>query len=180
MPKQLGSLKILREITKNPQIRRAIADIGGLQPLVNLLRSPNRDLKCLSAEVIANVANFHRARRTVRQYGGIKRLVGNNFFRSHTHTHTHILDPWTVSTRFYSSFCLHLCSNKTRVRVYPCQNRFRNIFNPKKYEKFSAIVLLRRRPNSDELCIRQMPVSKHVRWNKSVCAAGCGVGVARQ
>ncbi|KAF8561051.1 hypothetical protein P879_04693 [Paragonimus westermani] len=72
---KLGSLKILREIAKNPQIRRAIADIGGLQPLVNLLRSPNRDLKCLSAEVIANVANFHRARRTVRQYGGIKRLV---------------------------------------------------------------------------------------------------------
>ncbi|CAH8605377.1 unnamed protein product [Dicrocoelium dendriticum] len=72
---KLGSLKILREITKNPQIRRAIADVGGLQPLVNLLRSPNRDLKCLSAEVIANVANFHRARRTVRQYGGIKRLV---------------------------------------------------------------------------------------------------------
>ncbi|KAG5451133.1 Armadillo repeat-containing protein 4 [Clonorchis sinensis] len=72
---KLGSLKILREITKNPKIRRAIADVGGLQPLVNLLRSPNRDLKCLSAEVIANVANFHRARRTVRQYGGIKRLV---------------------------------------------------------------------------------------------------------
>nr|CAH8840205.1 unnamed protein product [Trichobilharzia regenti] len=72
---KLGSLKILKEITKNPQIRKAVADIGGLQPLVNLLRSPNRDLKCLSAEVIANVANFHRARRTVRQYGGIKRLV---------------------------------------------------------------------------------------------------------
>ncbi|CAL8085896.1 unnamed protein product [Calicophoron daubneyi] len=72
---KLGSLKILREITKNPQIRRAIADVGGLQPLVNLLRSPNRDLKCLSAEVIANVANLHRARRTVRHYGGIKRLV---------------------------------------------------------------------------------------------------------
>ncbi|KER33955.1 hypothetical protein T265_00387 [Opisthorchis viverrini] len=72
---KLGSLKILREITKNSKIRRAIADVGGLQPLVNLLRSPNRDLKCLSAEVIANVANFHRARRTVRQYGGIKRLV---------------------------------------------------------------------------------------------------------
>ncbi|CAH8496743.1 unnamed protein product [Heterobilharzia americana] len=72
---KLGSLKILKEITKNPQIRKAVADIGGLQPLVNLLRSPNRDLKCLCAEVIANVANFHRARRTVRQYGGIKRLV---------------------------------------------------------------------------------------------------------
>ncbi|CAH8522289.1 unnamed protein product [Schistosoma haematobium] len=72
---KLGSLKILKEITKNPQIRKSVTDIGGLQPLVNLLRSLNRDLKCLCAEVIANVANCHRARRTVRQYGGIKYLV---------------------------------------------------------------------------------------------------------
>ncbi|RTG82214.1 uncharacterized protein DC041_0002312 [Schistosoma bovis] len=62
---KLGSLKILKEITKNPQIRKSVTDIGGLQPLVNLLRSLNRDLKCLCAEVIANVANCHRARRTV-------------------------------------------------------------------------------------------------------------------
>ncbi|KAH8860119.1 Armadillo repeat-containing protein 4 [Schistosoma japonicum] len=72
---KLGSLTILKEITKNPQIRKSITDIGGLQPLVNLLHSPNRDLKCLCAEVISNVAKCHRARRTVRQYGGIKRLV---------------------------------------------------------------------------------------------------------
>lgn len=43
--------------------------------MVELLRSPNRDLKCLSAEAIANVAKFARARRTVRQQGGIKKLV---------------------------------------------------------------------------------------------------------
>lgn len=44
--------------------------------MVNILKDPNRDLKCLSAETIANVAKFRRARRTVRHYGGIMKLVG--------------------------------------------------------------------------------------------------------
>ena len=35
-----------------------------------------QELKCLAAETIANVAKFRRARRTVRQHGGIKKLVG--------------------------------------------------------------------------------------------------------
>lgn len=65
----------MKEITKHPQIRRVVADMGGLQSLVNLLCSPNKELKCLSAEVISNIANFHRARRTVRRFGGITRLV---------------------------------------------------------------------------------------------------------
>ena len=43
--------------------------------MVKILRDPNKDLKCLAAETIANVAKFRRARRTVRQYGGIKKLV---------------------------------------------------------------------------------------------------------
>ena len=43
--------------------------------LVDILGSPNRGLKCLAAETIANVAKFRRARRLVRQNGGIKRLV---------------------------------------------------------------------------------------------------------
>ncbi len=30
----------------------------------------------MAAETIANVAKFRRARRTVRQHGGIKKLVG--------------------------------------------------------------------------------------------------------
>lgn len=72
---QLGALKILKEISQNPELRRAISDQGGIPPMVDLLRSPNRDLKCLSAEAIANVAKFPRARRTVRQHGGIKKLV---------------------------------------------------------------------------------------------------------
>ncbi|XP_066573997.1 outer dynein arm-docking complex subunit 2 [Amia ocellicauda] len=71
----IGSLKILKEISRNAQIRRAIADLGGLQTMVKILDSPDKDLKCLAAETIANVAKFRRARRTVRQHGGIKRLV---------------------------------------------------------------------------------------------------------
>ncbi|KAG9282087.1 armadillo repeat-containing protein 4 isoform X1 [Astyanax mexicanus] len=43
--------------------------------MVSILDSPDKELKCLAAETIANVAKFRRARRTVRQYGGIKRLV---------------------------------------------------------------------------------------------------------
>lgn len=72
---QIGALKILKEISRNTQIRRAIADLGGLQTMVKILRDPNKELKCLAAETIANVAKFRRARRTVRQHGGIKKLV---------------------------------------------------------------------------------------------------------
>ncbi|NXK55211.1 ARMC4 protein, partial [Chauna torquata] len=73
---QIGSLKILKEISQNTLIRHAIADLGGLQIMVKILDSPDKDLKCLAAETIANVARFKRARRTVRHHGGIKRLVG--------------------------------------------------------------------------------------------------------
>ncbi|KAK7112459.1 outer dynein arm-docking complex subunit 2-like [Littorina saxatilis] len=72
---KIGALKILKEISRNTQIRRSIADLGGLQTMVKILRDPDKDLKCLAAETIANVAKFRRARRTVRQHGGIKRLV---------------------------------------------------------------------------------------------------------
>lgn len=78
---QIGALKILKEISRNTQIRRSIADLGGLQTMVKILRDADKDLKCLAAETIANVAKFRRARRTVRQHGGIKRLVKiHNYF----------------------------------------------------------------------------------------------------
>uniref|UniRef100_A0A671YKJ4 Outer dynein arm docking complex subunit 2 n=1 Tax=Sparus aurata TaxID=8175 RepID=A0A671YKJ4_SPAAU len=72
---KIGSLKILRKISHNVQIRRTIVDMGGLRSIVKILDSPDKDLKALAAETIANVARFRRARRTVRQYGGIKKLV---------------------------------------------------------------------------------------------------------
>uniref|UniRef100_A0A671YMZ7 Outer dynein arm docking complex subunit 2 n=1 Tax=Sparus aurata TaxID=8175 RepID=A0A671YMZ7_SPAAU len=74
---KIGSLKILRKISHNVQIRRTIVDMGGLRSIVKILDSPDKDLKALAAETIANVARFRRARRTVRQYGGIKKLVAN-------------------------------------------------------------------------------------------------------
>ncbi|NXV71177.1 ARMC4 protein, partial [Atlantisia rogersi] len=73
---QIGSLKVLKEISQNTLIRHAIADLEGLPIMVKILDSPDKDLKCLAAETIANVAQFKEARRTVRQHGGIKRLVG--------------------------------------------------------------------------------------------------------
>ncbi|XP_039983105.1 outer dynein arm-docking complex subunit 2 [Xiphias gladius] len=72
---KIGSLKILRKISNNVQIRRTIVYMGGLQSIVKILDSTVKDLKALAAETVANVARFRRARRTVRQYGGIKKLV---------------------------------------------------------------------------------------------------------
>lgn len=46
--------------------------------MVKIIQSPNKELKCLAAETIANVAKFRRARRTVRQYGGIRKLVSGS------------------------------------------------------------------------------------------------------
>ncbi|XP_023488011.1 outer dynein arm-docking complex subunit 2 isoform X1 [Equus caballus] len=72
---KIGSLKILKEISHNPQIRRNIVDLGGLPIMVKILDSPYKTLKCLAAETIANVAKFRRARRAVRSHGGITKLV---------------------------------------------------------------------------------------------------------
>ncbi|NXH20450.1 ARMC4 protein, partial [Bucco capensis] len=72
---QIGSLKILKEVSQNIVIRHEIADLGGLEILVKILASPDKDIKCLAAETIANIARFKQARRTVRLHGGIRRLI---------------------------------------------------------------------------------------------------------
>ncbi|XP_077592452.1 outer dynein arm-docking complex subunit 2 isoform X1 [Stigmatopora nigra] len=72
---QLGSLRILKEISHNAQTRRAIVDNGGLRSIVNVLESRNKDVKALAAETIANLTSFRRARRTVRKYNGISKLT---------------------------------------------------------------------------------------------------------
>lgn len=43
--------------------------------MVKTLDHDEKELKCLAAETIANVAMFRRARRIVRQNGGIRKLV---------------------------------------------------------------------------------------------------------
>ena len=68
---KIGSLQILKEISMNPYIRRAIADLGGLQTMVSILTDQDKDLRCLAAETIANVAKFKRARKVVRQNNGM-------------------------------------------------------------------------------------------------------------
>ena len=47
----------------------------GVPLMIHILKSPNRELKCLAAETIANVAKIPRARRIVKQHGGIRKLV---------------------------------------------------------------------------------------------------------
>jgi len=72
---KIGALKILKEITANSLIRRAVTDLGGLRTMVKILRDDNAELRCLSAETIANIARLRRARRAIRQHGGVKNLV---------------------------------------------------------------------------------------------------------
>jgi len=89
---RIGALQILMQISQNAQTRVAIADLqggwvliaaigyvlspAGLPMMVKILDHDEKQLKCLAAETIANVAMFRRARRIVRQNGGIKKLVG--------------------------------------------------------------------------------------------------------
>uniref|UniRef100_A0A3Q3VZX0 Uncharacterized protein n=1 Tax=Mola mola TaxID=94237 RepID=A0A3Q3VZX0_MOLML len=72
---KIGSLKILRKISQNVQIRQAIVDMGGLHCIIKNLDSPVKELKSSAAETVANVAKFRQARKTMRQFGGIKKLV---------------------------------------------------------------------------------------------------------
>ncbi|KAJ3230152.1 Armadillo repeat-containing protein 4 [Chytriomyces hyalinus] len=72
---KIGALKILKEISKNVQIRSAVSDLDGMQPLVELLRDSDEEIKCLAAETIAHCAKNARNRRSVRKYGGIRKLV---------------------------------------------------------------------------------------------------------
>jgi len=54
--------------------------MGGLRTMIKILRDMNPELRCLSAETIANIARLRRARRAIRQHGGIKNLVRLLFY----------------------------------------------------------------------------------------------------
>lgn len=66
---------MLRELSQNPEIRRCIADLGGIDHLVRNLTEPARDLQILVAETIYYVAQIKKARKQVRKFNGIPRLV---------------------------------------------------------------------------------------------------------
>jgi len=112
---QIGSLKILKEISNNAYIRRSIADLGGLQIMVRILRDPNKELKCLAAETIAHVAKFRRSRRSVRQHGGIKNLVRQYCVRWKRSIHVY----WTIEhfDLFYVSLFRLWCWKEERQNI---------------------------------------------------------------
>ncbi|XP_051690365.1 outer dynein arm-docking complex subunit 2 isoform X2 [Oryctolagus cuniculus] len=119
---KIGSLKILKEISHNPQIRRNIVDLRGLPVIVNILDSPYKILKCLAAETIANVAKFRRARQAVRQHGGITRLVALLDYTQHASqpAYSSLYETTDVEVARCGALALWSCSksyaNKEAIR----------------------------------------------------------------
>ncbi len=72
---QLGSLKILKEITAHPEIRRQITLMGGIEPTIAILSDPYKELQLTATETLANLTQFRKARNSFRRHGGIPRLV---------------------------------------------------------------------------------------------------------
>ena len=95
---KIGTLRILKIISMNTQTRTAIVDLKGLPQLVSILQSDNRELKCLAAETIANIAKFRRGRRIVRYQGGLNYLVRT------VHVHVHV--QYMFVGYYYYNKCL--------------------------------------------------------------------------
>eukprot|EP00053_Salpingoeca_punica_P004679 m.50322 g.50322 ORF g.50322 m.50322 type:complete len:1027 (-) comp12893_c0_seq1:261-3341(-) len=72
---KIGSLQILKEISSSHLIKRAMADMNAMRPLVDLLKDDNEQLKCLAAATLANCCRFARNRQEVRRTGGMEKLV---------------------------------------------------------------------------------------------------------
>ncbi|XP_066146687.1 armadillo repeat-containing protein gudu [Euwallacea fornicatus] len=72
---KLGALSVLTELSQNPDIRKCIANLGGIGLLVKNLTEPARDLQIYVAETIYNVAQVKKARKHIRQCDGIPKLV---------------------------------------------------------------------------------------------------------
>ncbi|KAF5307658.1 hypothetical protein FQR65_LT06713 [Abscondita terminalis] len=72
---KLGALTVLTELSENREIRKCIADLGAISLLVKNLTDPAKDLQILVGETIHNVAKIRKARKQVRKYDGIPKLV---------------------------------------------------------------------------------------------------------
>lgn len=72
---KLGSLSVLSALSQNGEIRRCIADLGGVDILVQNLSDPARDLLILVSETLYNVSQIRKGRMLVRKAGGIPKLV---------------------------------------------------------------------------------------------------------
>ncbi|XP_040583348.1 outer dynein arm-docking complex subunit 2 [Lepeophtheirus salmonis] len=72
---KIGSLKILKDITIHPSIRKSITLMGGIELMITTLSDPNKELQFLSSETLANLAKFRKARKIVRKNNGIPKLI---------------------------------------------------------------------------------------------------------
>lgn len=72
---RIGTLYVLKEITKNVEIRKKVTDLGAVPLLVTILSDPTKELQILAAETVANIGKVRKARKFVRKYGGIPKLV---------------------------------------------------------------------------------------------------------
>eukprot|EP00049_Salpingoeca_infusionum_P018505 m.357558 g.357558 ORF g.357558 m.357558 type:complete len:722 (-) comp17865_c0_seq1:200-2365(-) len=72
---KIGALQVLKDISLNVHVKRAIAELNGIRPLVELLSSSNPQITALAGDTIANCAQYPRNRRMVRFYDGITKCV---------------------------------------------------------------------------------------------------------
>ena len=88
--------------------------------MVKILCEPDLELKCLAAETIANVARFRRARRTVRQHNGIKKLV-RSLVLSASPFFTHCYRPSVCSPPVYlcACYCMLLIVLGSSCQIVP-------------------------------------------------------------
>ena len=72
---QVGALKILREMCSSKKVCVTLKQFGGIMSLIDLLQDTDRQVQGLAAEVISQLSRLSAARRMLRVYSGIKRLV---------------------------------------------------------------------------------------------------------
>ena len=72
---QVGALKILREMCTSKRVCVTLKQFGGIMSLIDLLQDTDRQVQGLAAEVLSLLSRLSAARRMMRVYGGIKRLV---------------------------------------------------------------------------------------------------------
>jgi len=75
---KLGSLKILREMCTNKRVCVTLKQFGGVMSLIELLQDTDRQVQGLAAEVISQLSRLSSARRMLRVYSGISRLVSTS------------------------------------------------------------------------------------------------------
>jgi len=75
---QIGALKILREMCTSKRVCVALKQFGGIMALIDLLQDTDKQVQGLAAEVLSLLSHLSAARRMMRVYSGIKRLVSCN------------------------------------------------------------------------------------------------------